>query len=173
MASKDDSFWGSFFHIRGHHVVLELTVGPMEHRAQAPRWLVRPLVVLTALLCLGTAGYVGQVWWAKHLAQRLFFYSGKYRGPMILTSDGGIHRELLQARLSDWRNAHDSNLVGDEITMIEAPRWLTSKVWHQYFMEVTGQALPNAPDAWEAWFKAHPNLIWDEKRKLLLEAPKP
>lgn len=28
--------------------------------------------------------------------------------------------------------------------------------------------LGNAPDAWEAWFRAHPNLVWDEKQKRLV-----
>ena len=35
---------------------------------------------------------------------------------------------------------------------------------------LTGQNLGNDPSAWEAWFKAHPNLVWDPKQKRLVEA---
>jgi hypothetical protein len=36
-------------------------------------------------------------------------------------------------------------------------------------MQITGQDLGNNPDAWDAWFKAHPNLVWDEQQKRLVE----
>ena len=37
---------------------------------------------------------------------------------------------------------------------------------------MTGQDLGNDPDAWEAWFKAHPGLVWDPVRQRLVEPPK-
>ena len=32
-----------------------------------------------------------------------------------------------------------------------------------------GFDLGDDPDTWETWFQTHPNLVWDEKRKRLVE----
>ncbi|GEM_PF-5680581 len=37
----------------------------------------------------------------------------------------------------------------------------------------TGLDLGNNPDAWEAWFRVHPDLIWDAGQKRLLDPVKP
>jgi hypothetical protein len=48
-------------------------------------------------------------------------------------------------------------------------RWKPRRTYFEFFRRITAADLPNTPSAWEAWFKAHPNLVWDEKLKRLVE----
>ncbi len=34
---------------------------------------------------------------------------------------------------------------------------------------ISGVDVGNDPGAWEAWFKAHPHLVWDEQKGRLAE----
>ena len=60
-----------------------------------------------------------------------------------------------------WIEARDPN----------RKEWHPKRFYYEFFVLLTGQHLGNDPDAWEAWFKAHPNLIWDEKQKRLVDRP--
>ena len=38
------------------------------------------------------------------------------------------------------------------------------------FKEVTQAPLPDDLDSWRSWFDTHPDLVWDEQRKHLVES---
>ena len=46
------------------------------------------------------------------------------------------------------------------------------RTYYELFKSMATQEMGNDPDVWEAWFKTHPNLVWDDKQKRLVE-PKP
>ena len=129
------------------------------------RWMPRALVALTILLCLGVGGYAGQVWWARRVV------SGKNLYEMDSVLDDVDLRSL----------APDSGyLKGIYEGWIECPWsgrrnrdgvWIPKRAFYEGMSQLTGQILPNDPSAWEAWFKAHPNLVWDDKQKRLVEGP--
>ncbi len=51
-----------------------------------------------------------------------------------------------------------------------APYWIPRRMLYEFCKLMTLQDLGNDPNAWEAWFKAHPDLVWDEKLECLVEA---
>ena len=137
-------------------------------------WLVRSLVVLTALLCLGMAGYAGQVWWAKRVAPRIAedYFSGEGRwGADEADFLSYWDEHQAQQLLKDWRQ---TPWYGNRVTLelrycyIDYPVvWVTPRGYEEVAKAATGQDLGNDPDAWQAWFRAHPNLVWDDKQKRL------
>ena len=145
---------------------------------RSPRWLVRALVLLTALLCLGVAGYGGQVWWAKRVAVRI---AQEYFGPVNVDMDRSINflsywdREQAKKLIKDWRQTPwygKQFTLGLHYCFAKYPVvWVTPRVYAEVARVSTNQVLPNDPSAWEAWFKAHPNLIWDEKLNRLVDRP--
>ena len=137
------------------------------------RLMPRVLVVLTILVVLGVGGYAGQVWWARRIASDYMVS----RGPFVV-SRNVIHGELLQARFEDWKHPnpwrgwgpYTECHFGDEGVMVSVPTFLRGRVWNEYFKLMTGVDLGDDPSAWETWFKAHPNLVWDPKQKRLVES---
>ena len=136
------------------------------------RWAVRSLVVLTALLCLGTAGYAGQAWWARRQAHDLV---DGYEGPgwlciaLEMTAPGG-RRDAYSAvwfgnRIAEWRS---KPWYG---TWRQFFGWCPRRTFYEALRLLTAQDFGNDPDAWEAWFKAHPDLVWDDKLKRLVDKP--
>ena len=119
------------------------------------RWLPRSLVILTAIFCLGVGGYAGQAWLSRMEAKvdRNFRTFGGYPD----------RKEALDA-LRSWRA---TPWYGEWIG--ESPFWYPRGHHVEYLRLVIGGDLGNDPDAWEAWFRAHPNLLWDEKRERLVE----
>ena len=137
-----------------------------------PRLLASSGVVLTALLCLGLAGYAGQVWWARRLVLQDARYSGPGRPDSHgrhISSGPQVHYFIDSWRGTPWYGI----LVVSGTGFPRAIRWFPRRIWFERLKLFTGQSLPEDPDAWEAWFKAHPNLVWDEKRKRLVEGPTP
>jgi hypothetical protein len=47
--------------------------------------------------------------------------------------------------------------------------WMPRRGYYEFFRLATAQDLQAIPDAWEAWFMAHPNLVWDEKQMRLVD----
>ena len=94
----------------------------------------------------------------------------------IHPADLGQHNHrLLLSMMTDWETCpwygrQVFNDVSDERwkTWLAMPRWPRS-AYYELAKLLTGQDLPNDPDAWKAWFKAHPNLVWDNKQKRLVE----
>ena len=130
------------------------------------RVLVRTGVGLTALLCLGTAGHAGQTWWARRIALR----DAQFLGAPRLSSDG--RRELPNEQgayfLDSWRKTPWYGIPfagGSDL-------WMPRRVWYERLRLLTGQDFGPELGAWEAWFKAHPVLVWDPKLKHLVE-PRP
>ena len=171
----------------------------MSDPAKPPsRWFPRALVVLTVLVCLGVGGYAGQVWWARRMAEDIITTTFSIPGfnlvqpgldldwPHSLKKEWGdvpwygrfgcfgVNFHTIQKKAIMGRPA--SGVIG---TTHSSPYiHLNSWVWHprRTYFEVlklmTGESLPNDPSAWETWFETHPDLVWDEKRKRLVE-PKP
>lgn len=134
-----------------------------------PRWRVRSLVVLTALLCLGLAGYAGQIQVSKRLGRRMHREAGAH--------GAGSVKPIIEQTLWEWQHTGWSGradpLFGGHWYDVSGIAWLPRRTYYEFLKLYTGEDLGNDPDAWEAWFKAHPNLVWDEKQKRLVETPKP
>ena len=142
-----------------------------------PRWLVRTGVVLTALLCLGMAGYLGQTWRARRLAT-LWAETYSHVAPQ------GMRQANASSWLYDWNNTPWYGKWGGAPLLIDIGddtphqfimytgkrRWIPRRTYYELLMLVTGQDLGNDPSPWESWFKAHPNLVWNEKLKRLAPA---
>ena len=136
----------------------------------ASRWLIRSLVVLTTLLCLGTAGYAGQVLWAKRVAAEPWIVTG--------TTPYGLERTRADTALM-WES--DPTRAGLIRTWRSLPpwgawwdgRWYPRRAYYEALKRWTGQSLPNDPSVWEAWFRDHPDLVWDDEQKQLTGPPKP
>ncbi len=142
------------------------------------RWVVRSLVVLTALLCLGVVGYFGQVWWASHLASKrypIFHFeivtAGITTGGETVLGLGFSDPKpdaILASHLRMWRR---TPWYGSYEPLGTGICWIPPGYYLDMLKRVTGQDLPNNPDVWEAWFNTHPNLVWDEKLKRLVDKP--
>ena len=135
------------------------------------RWLVRSLVILTALLCLGTAGYAGQVWWARqNVLHEIVNMNFKMNAEEEANWDGSVEAQqqatarVLSLEIQFWQECpFYGRWYGSQ--------WYPRRTHFEVLRCITGLDLPNDPSAWESWFKAHPNLVWEEKRKRLVEAP--
>ena len=146
----------------------------------ASRWFVRALVVLTVLLCLGTAGYMGQVWWAKRVAEdncllKSFFLYGKFLGrcppPFWERGDKAPSYYFEWWRSDPWYGSWETTSTTKNGVPVIQRHWIPRRTHYEVLKNETGLDFGNDPDAWEAWFKAHPNLVWDDKRKRLVEGP--
>jgi hypothetical protein len=131
---------------------------------KSPR-LVRSIVVLTVLLCLGVAGYAGQTWWARRCGAELGYWDDSqeergFGGPIVFAPHGPSW--TVQEFLGHWQ---DCPWYGWRDRYGYYPR----RTYYEFLIRITTQRLPNDPDAWEAWFKAHPHLVWDEKQMRLVD----
>ena len=145
------------------------------------RWFVRTLVGLTVLLCLGTAGYVGQVWWAKRVLHRWHselawvqldrIARGPDQPPVVEVFCYGWPGFV--SWINDWRECGWYGRIYSHQEHSTLDGYVPRDVYYEMMKSVTDQDFGNNPDAWEAWFQGHPNLVWDEKRKRLVEGPKP
>ena len=126
------------------------------------------LLVALGLEVLGYGGWLGQVWWAKRLVSAMLGGSPTNYIINLCTShgkgDASNDVELMYA--SQWKEAP---WYGH---LLNGNCWWPRRFYYEFFCRLTGLDLGNNPSAWEAWFKAHPNLVWDEKLKRLVE-PKP
>ncbi len=122
-----------------------------------PHRIVRLGVVLTALLCFGMAGYAGQIWWAKRVISP--FVKG-FAGKTPDQKSAVLQKVPFEWRSHPWHGSWKPGFG-----------WLPRRIYYEYLKQTTGLDLGNSPDAWEAWFKAHPNLIWDERLRRLVEPP--
>ena len=120
------------------------------------RWLPRALVVFTVLICLGVGGYAGQVWVVRMSASDAVERGRKIGRFEDLQSICGIWRKTPWYGFWFWDGEHG---------------WWPRRSHYEILKMLTGLDLGNDPAAWEAWIKAHPNLVWDEKRKQLVDAP--
>ena len=125
------------------------------------RLAVRLSVVLTALLCLGVFGYAGQVWWAKRTSSLILI---KIREPAIHSKGPYVTRFVDDDYVSRWK---DCPWYGQW----HRGAWLPRRAYYEKAMTLTGQSLPNSPIVWQAWFKAHPDLVWDRQQMRLVETP--
>ncbi len=124
-------------------------------------WMIRTSVVLTALLCLGTAGYAGQVWRARKMADRIATVTALSQSFDTPIQINGI--EIVNAwRDTPWYSNSWNGTMG----------WCPRRTYFEYLRLLTGLNLPNNPDIWEAYFKAHPNLVWDDRLHRLVD-PQP
>ncbi len=136
--------------------------------------VVRLAVVATALLCLGAASYAGQVWWAISVSDRfLALIESKKDGAFW----GKVHwrRVANDWKATPWYGMFQGHLYlpGDEggINLgIESCAWIPRRTYYEIMSALTEGPAPNNPAAWEAWFKAHPDLVWDEKQRRLVDA---
>ncbi len=126
------------------------------------RLLVRGGVLLTALLCLGTAGYAGQVWWARRVAHTGFMMElNPWRAPQL--PPGVCWQEVwLVHVLHSWREAP---WYGQGCKGV----WIPRRAYYELLRDDCGIDPGNTPSAWDAWLDAHPDRVWDENRKRLME----
>ena len=139
------------------------------------QWLVRSLVVLTALLCLGLAGYGGQVLWAKRVGTSQAALDASHQ-----VTD--LHIEFHRIDGTEESRSIASEGANAIRLWRNYPRWgkwnwirggwFPRRAYYEFLKRETGEDLGNDPDPWEAWFKEHPHLIWDETLNRLVE-PKP
>ena len=135
--------------------------------------MARSLVILTALVCLGTAGYAGQVWWARTVVEE-YYPVFNYWTP---TMSGAVVAGAPEARdiaLTFWKGAP---WYGERVWFYRPKRmrwtWIPRRYYREFLVLLTGQDSGGDPGAWEAWFKAHPNLVWDPKLNRLVDRPWP
>ena len=129
------------------------------------RWLPRVLVALTVLVCLGAVGYAGQILLARRCAVSALdgyvknaLENGRWTGQQYGLEC--IRGWRLTPPWGQWLGRQNPSLV-----------WCPHRTVHELLTLMTGQALPNDPDAWEAWFQAHPDLAWDKEHKRLVDRP--
>jgi len=122
------------------------------------------------VLVLGVAGYAGQVWWARRIKCQLPYHR------QLLAWNITDAESVVQWTLAGWRRSPwwgewvcDNN---DPFAPQKTHVWVPRRFYYERFRVISGDDVGNDPDAWEAWFKAHPNLEWDETQKRLVE-PKP
>jgi hypothetical protein len=157
----------------------------------ASRGILRFLVVLTALLCLGVGGYVFQAGWANRTAQgyehacglwiefadpgavaahRLPDYeSGE---PPYTWNDYGLHLVGLWRQTpwyGDYKGYVDWDVRTERLGMALKTRWFPRRTYHELLIRLTGRDLPNDPDVWEQWFREHPRLAFDTREKRLVD----
>ena len=134
------------------------------------RWLVRSMVVLTALLCLGTAGYCGQVWYAKRLAREALRYSlWRISG---LPPDRGKAEQFVGDTLAQWRDTPWYGWLFSEGKWcfgVDDALWIPKRAYYEEFKLVSGDDVGNDPSAWETWFRAKPALLFDMERNRLVQ----
>ena len=112
------------------------------------RRLVRSLVVLTALLCLGMAGYGGQVWWAKELA-------AEFRYSFLEGADDPSPSKHVLVRV--WKTVPWYGEVAPRAapSMFSGERagrsWMPRRTYYELMKRRTARDLGNDPGAWEKW----------------------
>ena len=126
------------------------------------KWISRSLVALTILMVLG-GGYVGQVWWAKQWAERM-----AHRHASLHMYFDPEDADLLVYRMkrTPWYGQIDQGWTQREGAW---KVWVPRRTYFEYARIAVGQNLGSDPAAWEAWFKAHPDLVWDSKQKRLVD----
>ncbi len=128
----------------------------------------RLAVFVTGLLLLCVGVYFGQVWWARHLAKEVASRPWIVRG-----FSKHVSGEIWRWRETPWYG--ELNLSPGMLLALHKRRTSLWTLWYprrcqgEFFALMTGQDLPCDPDAWEAWFKAHPNLVWDPKQERMVE----
>ncbi len=146
----------------------------------------RILIAVLVLEVLAYGGYLGLIWRARHVAQRWvddghdqhLICFATFGPPVLDSEDGGNHIEFVDAwREIPWYGTW-SNRYGYE----------PKRSRFEYLKLVTGQNLHNDPSvwknwlnqtdeaywdgkrlvSWDAWFKANPDRIWDDRLKRLV-----
>lgn len=74
-------------------------------------------------------------------------------------------------KFEDWTGSWNLKFRNDDPKNPPGFHWTPRRVSYEILKLLSKQDLPNDPDAWEAWLKAHPNLVWDDKLKRLVDAP--
>ena len=69
--------------------------------------------------------------------------------------------------IQEWRDTpwHGGRYVLDEHL------WMPKRSYYEILRNLTGAYLPDDPDCWENWVRAHPRLVWDANRGRLIDAP--
>jgi len=134
------------------------------------RWSVRLAVVLTALLCLGVAGYVGQTRRGERIASLFVDTYGAYPPTWNRNAcpEPSVSDVVWRWRRCPWYG----ECVNVPLQSGTNYTWVPRSAYLAYAVKITGLDLGNDPSAWEVWFQTHPNLVWDERLKRLVE-PRP
>ena len=106
-----------------------------------------------------------QVWWAKRWVEVHLNHQAQF----LLTRDLLV-KDGAQRYLDEWKKAPWYGHWGVYLWSLSVRgSWRPRRVYYEYLKYRSGLDLGNDPSAWEAWFKAHPNLVWDPKLKRLVE----
>lgn len=149
-------------------------------------WLPRTLVLLSALLVLGTAAQALQVQHARRAADRVaawctLMQRRHVEAPGFWTRDVDWARCIRmewrevpwygrrRSAIYVWFKNGSSSSWGEGLSNDQAC-WHPKRSYYEILLRQTGLGLPNDPDAWEAWFRAHPDAVWDEASRRLVEA---
>ena len=144
------------------------------------RWLVRTGVALTALLCLGVAGYAGQVWWAREVAKKLpspLYETGilRVRDRTTFQEDDTLEEdEDYACILSTWKTWpwHGRFELSRFIT-VRTNAWIPRRAFREVLTAHFGVDLGDDPSAWESWIRSHPILLWDKQEKRYVARARP
>ncbi len=125
------------------------------------RWFVRAILVLTVVLCIGTACYTAQAWWAKQIAseeclQDVWF--SHEEGLCLFTGYACDHSIPV---LPWWRECPWYGVFGRDATLQRKRSWLPRRTFREILVRATRRDFGDDPAAWEGWFKAHPDVVWD------------
>ncbi|GEM_PF-1126001 len=125
---------------------------------------VRWLVGVTVAACLLTAAILAERWQARRIASGdaywiVFDQGGLGIGWCDVPPNCGGGEELL---LPSWRNC---SWVGFRA----GKTWIPRSAYPEILARITGQRLPDDPAAWDVWLAAHPDLVWDEGTRRLVE----
>ena len=131
------------------------------------RHLTWTLVLLTALLCLGTTGYAEQTRRAKETAASLspWWQNGRRN---VVYGAAPLVRPI-GAFLAEWRRCpwYGTGMDG---------RWMLKRTYREILVRLTGLDLGDDPAIWSAWFDAQPVLMWDDRAGRLVtlaDLPRP
>ncbi len=118
------------------------------------------MVILTALLCLGVAGYAGQVWWARRMAGHCRLIYSEYGHAMDIAGRwywipraGGCYEDGKPFNHPGyggyWKTIPSYGLF-------YGGSWFPRRTFYEAIKLNTTIDLGNDPDAWQAHLGAHP-----------------
>lgn len=130
---------------------------PPAHAQRPYRRFVLSLVILT-VLCLGMGGYVFQAFRAGRIAQER--YQRLISPPYInqfncsILGCGALLRTWTEC---PWYGRRPEKWDSDW----KHYGWIPRRTYYELLKLMTQKDLGDSPAAWDVYFRAHPNQIWD------------
>lgn len=135
----------------------------------------RLVMALSALLCLGGLGYVAYVGWARKQAR--VYWDTMLANPQPLSRQLDGHARLHQ-HLRDWASTWERCPWHGEFSGDWVPwhrnrpgYWLPKRQFYETLQLMIALPIPEDAGAFARWLDEHPNLVWDDTLKRVVEPP--